>query len=233
MSDRLKSLLMILIFVFLAGGLTLTVLSQIQAYRDQQVYLATQATLPVHRLPASSDRLYMNPVMGLSFRYPAILALSDTSTSVELTHQIPFKNHGTCDMKGDTAVYDSLTDFKASFKIVEGTVAQVVKQLSPYMPKENFAGDTLKLSPGFIDEYEAGNLKGFAIYEGVEGCGHTIYYFPIANNRVLVVEQAMVQQLSGVLSSDLEKQVLAVPGVISREKNYEIFGKILKTVQFN
>jgi hypothetical protein len=101
------------------------------------------------------------------------------------------------------------------------------------MPKENFLGSELKISPGFIDEYSAGQLKGFAIYEGVEGCGHTIYYFPLSNNRVLVVENAMVQQLSGVVSSDLEKQILAVPGAISRQKNNQIFVKLLESITSN
>ena len=233
MNERLKSLLLLLIFVFLASGLTLAVLSQIQAYRDQQVYLATQATLPVHRLPANIDRLYLNPVLGLSFKYPSTLELNDATTSVELSHKIPFKNTGECDMKGDGVVYDELTDFRLGFKMYDGTVSEVVKKVSPYMPKENFSGDTLKLSPGFIDEYSAGSLKGFAIYEGAEGCGHMIYYFPIAAKRVLVVENLMVQQLSGVVSSDLQKQILAVPGAISREKNYQILQQILESVKFN
>lgn len=233
MSERLKSLLLLLIFVFLASGLTLAVLSQIQAYRDQQVYLAIQATLPAHRLPAKTDRLYLNPILGLSFKYPSVLELNDTTTSVELSHKIPFKNTGECDMKGDNVVYDTLTDFRADFRIYDGTVSEAVKKVSSYMPKENFDGDTLKLSPGFIDEYSVGNLKGFAIYEGAEGCGHTIYYFPTGTKRVLVVENLMVQQLSGVVSSELEKQILAVPGVISREKNSQILKQILESVEFN
>lgn len=234
MNDRLKSLLLILIFVFLVSGLALAVLSQIQAYYGQQVYLATQSALPIHKDKSPlAEKQYFNPVFGIAFQYPTYLTLSETASSVELSHKIPFKNYGECDMKGDSIIYDELTDFRVKLQILEGSVAQAVKKISPYMPKENFSGNTIKISPGFIDEYSAGQLKGFAIYEGVEGCGHTIYYFPLGNNRVLVVENAMIQQLSGIVSSDLEKQILAVPGAISRQKNSEILVKFFESITPN
>ena len=233
MGERLKSLLLILIFTFLASGLALAILSQIQTYRDSQVYLATESALPLHRAVSKTSRLFSSPDLGLSFQYPASLVLAETATSVELSHKIQFKNDGECNMKGDTAVYDYLTDFRAGFRMFTGSMAQAVRQFSPYMPAENFDGENLKYSPGFIDAFAAGKLKGYAIYEGVEGCGHTIYYFPVDNGRILVVENAMVQQLSGIASSDLEKQILAVPGAISRQRNAEIFNKILESVKFN
>ena len=234
MNERLKTLLLILIFVFLVSGMTLAILSQIQAYHDQQVYLATQVTFPIHKpktVPA--EKQYYNPVMGLTFQYPVQLTLSETATSVELSHAIPFKNNGECDMKGDGPVYENLTDLRVKVQVIKGTIVQVAKQISPYLPKDNFVGNKLKISPGFIDQFTSGKWSGYAIYEGVEGCGHTIYYFPLSDNRVLVVENAMIQQLSGVVSSDLEKQVLAVPGAISRQKNSEIFLKFLESISFN
>ncbi len=233
MSERLKSLLLILIFTLLASGLTLAILSQIQAYRDSQVYLATEAALPLHRVASKANKLFSSPDLGLSFQYPASLVLAETATSVELSHKIQFKNDGECNMKGDTVTYDYLTDFRAGFQVFTGSMAQAVKYFSPYMPLENFDGENLKYSPGFIDAFAAGKLKGYAIYEGAEGCGHTIYYFPADNGRVLVVENAMVQQLSGIVSSDLEKQILAVPGAISRQKNAEILHEILESIRFN
>ena len=40
---------MILIFTFAASGIALAVLAQIQAYHRDQIYLATESSLPIHR----------------------------------------------------------------------------------------------------------------------------------------------------------------------------------------
>ncbi len=48
-SSRMNRLLLILIFTFLASGGALLVLKQIDTYHRQQIYLATQATLPEHK----------------------------------------------------------------------------------------------------------------------------------------------------------------------------------------
>ena len=49
-NPRQRGLLLILIFTFAASGITLAVLAQIQSYHREQVYLATEAALPKHRL---------------------------------------------------------------------------------------------------------------------------------------------------------------------------------------
>src|SRR3989344_3151964 len=48
-NPRLRGLLLILIFTFAASGIALAVLAQIQAYHRDQIYLATESSLPVHR----------------------------------------------------------------------------------------------------------------------------------------------------------------------------------------
>ncbi|MCL5666877.1 MAG: hypothetical protein M1383_03845 [Patescibacteria group bacterium] len=181
---------------------------------------------------AGDLKTYQNQDLGFSFQYPSKLSPAEKSGVVELSHQIPYQNHGDCDMKGDEQTYDNLTDFKASFQIYNGTAAQAARKMSPYLPAENFSGDTLKISPGFIDKYQVGNLTGFSIYEGVEGCGHTVYYFPVSGNRVLVAENMMVQALSGIFSDMREKEILAIPGAISRQENRQILEQILSSVKF-
>src|SRR5574340_120646 len=119
-----------------------------------------------HRNNSVSLKTYQG--REFSFKYLEKLTLTEANGKVDLHHEIPYKNHGDCDMKGDDKIYNTLTDFGANFQVIDGTVRQAVKKLSPYMPAENFTGDTLKISPGFIDAYQTGNLTGFAIYEGAE-----------------------------------------------------------------
>ena len=230
-SERLNNLLKVLIFAFLASGVALILLLQIQNYHRMQLYLATEAALPQHK-PNGEVRPYKNDIAGFSFQYSSKLSISVSAGSVELSHQIPYKNSGECDMKGDGIIYDYLTDFRVNVFIAQGSLPQVVKQISPYIPEENFTGNTLKLNPGFIDSYQIDDLKGYSIYEGAEGCGHVIYYFPLSDSKVLVVKRNMVQQLSSAVTPEVNQDVLVTPGVINPGQADLIFNQILTTFHY-
>ncbi len=185
--------------------------------------------------PAAEDpnTQYTNSATGISFSYPKNLTASTTDGVAILRHDIPYKNSGPCDMMGDNKTYDRLTDFEMKIRIINKDLTETVKTLSPYIPQENFVNGKLVASPGFIDAYTSGNFSGFAIYEGAEGCGQTTYYFPLAGNRTLVITNASIQALSGAISQEKVNEVLAVPGVISREKNKEIFEDIVRNLKIN
>jgi len=174
---------------------------------------------------------YVDKETGISFTYPKILSVSNTAGVTTLHHDIPYQNNGACDMKGDTEIYDRLTDFEMTVRVVDKNLVNTVKTLSPYIPQENFADNRLVISRGFIDSYSVGSLSGFSIYEGVGGCGQTTYYFPIESEKTLVIANASIQALSGVIAQEKVAEVLAVPGVISREKNKEIFESIVKSLK--
>lgn len=181
----------------------------------------------------TSIKQYSNLQLGISFAYPKILTASTTDGIITLHHDIPYQNTGACDMKGDEKIYDRLTDFEMTFRVINKNLTDTVKEISPYIPQENFVNDELIASPGFIDSYDIGTFTGFAIYEGVEGCGHTTYYFPIKSGKTLVVTNASIQALSAVIVPEKVAQILAIPGTISREKNKEIFENILKSLKAN
>ena len=174
---------------------------------------------------------YENSVTGISFVYPKILTVSTTDGIAILHHDIPYKNSGACDMMGAEKKYDRLTDFEMKIRIMNNILAETVKKLSSYIPQENFINDELVASPGFIDPCTIGNYSGFAIYEGAEGCGQTTYYFPVADRKTLVIANASIQALSGAISQERVNEVLAVPGVLSREKNKEIFDSIVRNIK--
>jgi hypothetical protein len=179
------------------------------------------------------NKQYTSPDTGISFTYPKNLAVSTTNAVTLIRHDIPYKNSGACDMMGDAKIYDRLTDFEMKIRIINKNLTETVKTLSPYIPKENFAEGKLMASPGFIDPYTKGNFSGFAIYEGAEGCGQITYYFPVTDNKTLVISNASIQALSSVISQEKVNKVLAIPGVISREKNKEIFEFILGNLKLN
>jgi uncharacterized protein YxeA len=174
---------------------------------------------------------YKNSSLNISFNYPKILTASTTNGVIVIHHDIAYENKGDCDMMGDEKTYPRLTDFKVTIQKIKMGLIPTMKDLSPYIPQENFVNNAVVPSPGFIDIFKVGNLDGFAIYEGAEGCGQTTYYFPIGNNETLVITKASIQILSGVVAKDKMNEVLAVPGVISKEKSEAIFDSILETLK--
>lgn len=76
--SRLNSLLLILIFTLFGSGAALIVLKQIDTYHRDQIYLATQAALPEHKISAAgvtkknetSDwKTYRNEEYGFEFEF--------------------------------------------------------------------------------------------------------------------------------------------------------------------
>ena len=175
----------------------------------------------------SPNKHYANSETGISFAYPEVLTARTEAGVAILHHDIPYKNGGACDMMGDEKEFDRLTDFEMKIQILARDLSESVRDLSPYIPQENFVNGELVASPGFIDACTIGRFSGFAIYEGAEGCGHVRYYFRLPGRRTLVVTNASIQALSGAISQEKVDEVLAVPGVIPREKNMEIFESIL------
>ena len=176
-------------------------------------------------------KTYKNLGLGITFNYPKYLTASTTDGVIVLHHDIAFENNGDCDMMGDENTYPRLTDFKVTIQKINKNLVSTMKAVSPYIPQENFVNDEVVVSPGFIDAFEVGTLRGYAIYEGAEGCGQTTYYFPIKSDETLVINKASIQVLSGVTGKEKQDMVLAIPEVISKEKSEEIFISILKTLE--
>lgn len=113
-------------------------------------------------------------------------------------------------MSGGEEVFDTLTDFRVSFEVLDG--------------KKQF---------DFTDgEYKRGILNGNWVYHGPEGCGYIEYRFYTKFGDTLVVKENAVQALSGISSIKVKDEILKIPGVISAEENDEIFDQILSTFKF-
>ncbi len=208
-----KLLLPILILILIASGF---------------LYYRKNNITPVDPNVAS----YRNSSLGISFKYPKILTTKGNNTSINIHHEVPFVHHDFCDFKGEaTTTIDTLTDFNVTMHIVSKNLVDSMKTESPYIPEENFVNNTVVPSPGFIDRVDFGNLKGYSIFEGAEGCGHVIYYLSISDNKTLVIINDFITIFSGAIDVENMDRALAVPGVINRQMAEEIFQSIVKTIE--
>jgi hypothetical protein len=164
-----------------------------------------------NKAPTSDWKTYTNTKDGYTFSYPTKLSLKTSPDGVLLTHSIPFENtDGGCDMVGNGVISKTLGDFNVLVSLVEGQV-----------------------NPPYVDgTYTKGSLNGKWAYRGAEGCGQTVYYFPISGNRTLVITKQELQILSTIVAPDVRAKVLAVPGVIPREEAENILDRILSTFKF-
>lgn len=78
-NNKLKPLLLVLIFVFLISGIFLVALTVWQSNYRQKVYEETKANLPVHKesvsagqpMSESGQKIYRNEKYGYEFEYPS------------------------------------------------------------------------------------------------------------------------------------------------------------------
>ena len=174
---------------------------------------------------------FRNSNLGISFKYPTILTAKTTGQSINIHHEIPFEHHDYCDFKGEaTTTIKTLTDFNVEIHTASKNLVETMKSESPYIPDENFINGDIVPSPGFIDPVKFGALAGFSIFEGAEGCGHTIYYLEISDSKTLVITNDFITALSGVIDASKVNEILAVPGVISKESSEGIFRSILNSL---
>ncbi len=176
---------------------------------------------------------YRSERFGLTFRFPSAFLVFEEGESLVVAHEVPFENNGACDMMGDEQVYPMRTDFRVRIRVMPYSIADAVRELSPYMPEENFAGSSLKPNPGFIDPATLSGWSGYKIFEGAEGCGHEIYYLTLSEDRTLVVSKDLVQEFSGAVSEERRQALLSVPGVITPKESNEIFEQIVASIRID
>ncbi|MFA7216437.1 MAG: hypothetical protein WC095_00425 [Candidatus Paceibacterota bacterium] len=206
-----KFILIIILLAILGGGLW---------YKNQKIEPEKQQEIGYNEY--NDTNFY--------FKYPKELSVINNGQAVSIFHNIPFENTGACDMEGEETAYPRLDDFGVQIQRFNTPLVETVKALSSYMPEENFANGKLLENSGFIDKVTIGPFSGFAIYEGVEGCGHTIYYFPTSENETLVITHDSIQTLSGVRGPEIVNEILKIPGAISKEKSNEIFNEIVSSL---
>jgi hypothetical protein len=164
-------------------------------------------SFPSSTSPTADWKTYTSETAGFRLSYPQALTLQQQGSQVVFNHSIPYKNsNGGCDMSGNIGQFERLDDFNLTLEVV---------------PTQ---------SPSYVDgTYEAGMLKGSWAYQGAEGCGEIFYYFPLPNNKTLLVKKASIQALSGISTAWNKEEILKIPGVITAEQSDIYLRKVLES----
>ena len=163
---------------------------------------------------------------SFGFEYPKIISLSQQGEKILLTHSINYQHPDPCDFKGNVPQLDKLTDFNVSLVVSNKNLKDTIDaNESSDMIKNSFKGDTVELSPGVIDSFNAGSLTGYRITAGIEGCGMYTYYFSIAQDKTLAVTRSFISEFLPINADS--KKYLSLPGIITPAQEEEFFNKIL------
>lgn len=176
--------------------------------------------------------IYKNEKQGYELRYPkGIIATSEAGPRITMTHAIPLEHQDPCDFKGDAPLLKTLTDFKVSLEVVNQSLREtIIANESDFLVSNFLVDDKLTIAPDFIDAVNIGQLTGYRITSGVEGCGEYTYYFPLGPGNVLVVKRSFITELKPIIVN--YQEYLRLPGVISPDEEEKLFNRILSTFRF-
>ena len=213
--------LMVFIIVLAVGGV---------AYYAGKSSNISLVKVEENNLPQENKKTFK--LDNLEFSYSDLLTLKKEGEVISLAHSIPQKHQNSCDFKGDGIMVDNITDFQSSFKIYNKDLKNsITSDFSANSVIQNLAkGPDVILDPGFVDKYTIGSFDGYKITQGVEGCGHYSYFLSISPNQTLVIDRSFYAQTVGTTTN---ADMLKLPGIISKEKEEQIFKSILLSVKGN
>ena len=163
-----------------------------------------------------------------AFQYPLILKVNDQGETVDLTHSVAYAHPDLCELRDGVKNLDAITDFDVSFALLSENLKTAVKEIVPEsIFSDYFKGDTVVVTPGYIDDFNAGSLKGYRITNGNEGCGEYAYYFPIGKNSTLMVKRNFVPEFQPINAN--YKAYLKIPGIVPPEQEEKYFDSILSS----
>jgi hypothetical protein len=172
---------------------------------------------------------------AITFDYPSLLTVNEKNNIITLTHSINYANTDACNMKGTPpaggATSPTLTDFNVTIQDIDKPIVETIEQIDPTIATSSFSGEDITTSPGFIDNYSGAGYQGYAVTEGVEGCGYVTYYLPITTSETLVIQKQMIGALSSVADPANVAKILATPGAISPDQSTILFNNMMQTLQ--
>lgn len=169
---------------------------------------------------------------ALSFEYPKILTLEGNEQSgITLNHAVHYPHQNPCDFSGESIELENITDFLVEIKVFSQSLEEVLidTQDSSFV-KENISQGALQISPGFIDEIKIGNLSGYRITQGVEGCGKYDYYFS-ENGQIIHIVRSFIPEFDPIHINSQE--YLNIKGIIPPEQEAQIFNQIIFSLELN
>ena len=180
---------------------------------------------------SNGSQVFTSADGSITFNYPSLLTVGEKNNIITLTHSIKYANKDACNMKGDAVTSPTLTDFNVTIQDIDQPIVETIEQIDPTIATSSFSGEDITTSPGFIDSYSGAGYQGYAITEGVEGCGYVTYYLPITTSETLVIQKQMIGALSSVSDPASVAKILATPGAISPDQSTILFNNMMQTLQ--
>ena len=206
------------------------ILTLIAAYflfwQDISSWISKQSPAPT---PTSTgQKTYDNELY--KFTYPNILALEEAGSRVTLKHSVPHEHGSPCDFKGDAPPLKEVVDFHAIFEVLDKNLDGAVGTKFAYIKNDIIENGQMKIGSGNVQVYAEGDLEGYLVAMGVEGCGLDTYFFPLNTNQTLVVERPYGPERTNLITNSQE--FLSLPGILTVEEELRIFRKILGSFKF-
>ena len=152
---------------------------------------------------------------SLYFEYPESLALNVADKEIKLSHSIPYVHRSHCDFKGDAAPLDKLTDFSISIQLRDMSIREIAD--SSEYPSWSYMSE---------NPFKIGNLKGYKIMSGVEGCGQYIYYLDMGDGKTVEVKRWIITEFN-----ESPEEYLKLDGIVNPSEGERIFGDILLSLK--
>lgn len=177
-------------------------------------------------------KTYVSPDKKMEFKYPGdLLSFSESDKGMSFVHSVPSKHVDPCDMRDGAAELSAITDFKADFQYLKKNLAgAVTASEQSFFLEEFLEGNTLKISPLYIDGVKFGSFEGYKITNSVEGCGEYVYYFILDDKNTLRVTRTIVAELGSTQTDSREN--LKIPGIIKPEEEELIFERMISTLKW-
>lgn len=182
-------------------------------------------------LNESGWKLYQNKIQGYEFWYPEKLNLKKHGNQIRLSHSVPFPFSYTdeCDVSGlpkDDEKY--FEDFNISFELIKRSNLDVYdRNYQDSVVKELFDNDfKLNASAENYGFYEGivkiGSLSGFHFLIGGQGCGKSVYFFPLEQNNLLKISRSILSE--EVTTQETFKKI---DDVITKQDEEKILNEIV------
>ena len=225
MSDKGKIYLVLVILGVTTSLYLITASSQGLFPFSKEIIASPTPTLTA--IPIQDETIgwktYRDEELGFELKYPELISAQSKGFNLYLTHAIGYQHADPCDMKGDAPDFNKVIDFNVNYEILKTNLKGAVESQYPYFPEDVLDGDKIRSELA----YAVGNFKGYKHEIGAEGCGLQTYYFPLTENSTLIIERRFSPERTPLIIN--YQEYLALPGIITVEKELEIFDQVLST----
>ncbi len=200
----------------------------------------SQGATYIIRVSSEASSYSMNSDISLNESYSIELDSVDSRFEVNLaqgitsiSHSLDYSHTNVCDFKGGPngpEQLDTFTDFAVTIQHDPRSIREIFQNEYTYYYEKDFILEDgrIDVANTHFEEALFDNLTGYKSMEGVEGCGHYLYIFPVAEGTI-VVKRKIITELNFLQQFAID-EYLSIPGVITPEEEEGLFNDIMNGV---